>query len=118
MIDGASPAGYVTPGVVPVGAGPEQAQARSLSAHKPALAGLSDAVKDVYNDVVAVGFDPLTNTWPSPQDNLVDFPPASAANYLALQYAAPGAADVAGLPGRPQALASNLDGAAPSLGGA
>lgn len=115
MIGAPSPAGYVTPGVAPVGAGPEQGQAAALVRNRPPAKALGDAVQDGFNDPVAVGFDPATNTWPSPQDNLVNFPAQSAANYLALQYAAPGSASVPGLPGRP--VAANLDGAGVSLGG-
>lgn len=113
-----SPAGYVTPWVVPAGAGPEQRQQAALRGYQPAA--LSDAVADAFNDPVAVGYDPATNTWPTPQDNLVNFPPQAAANALALQYAAPGSASVPGLPGRPVAYrppnVPAVDGSAPSTG--
>lgn len=112
-----TPAGYLIAGVVPVGAGPERAQRGAMSRAAPARAGFQDAVPDRFNDPVAIGPDPGTAWWPTPQDNLVNFPPESAANYLALEYAPPGSAEILGLPGRPvrfNPAAVNLDGSAPS----
>lgn len=119
MSNPATPAGYLTPGVMPVGAGPEQAAARAMRAHRPADAGFTDAVADSINDGTVVGFNPATNTWTGPQDNLIDFPPTSASNYLALEYAAPGSADIPAQPGRPVRYhppAGVLDGSAPAGG--
>lgn len=113
-------AGYVTLGVVPAGAGPEQRQHAALRRYAAPWTPLQDAVENRYNDPVAAGPDPGTAWWPTPQDNLVNFPPENAPNYLALQYAPPGSATVAGLPGRPVPFTPNVaavDGSAPSIGG-
>lgn len=113
-----SPAGYLSPAVVPVGSGPEQRQQAALRGYGFPGHALVGAVADAYNDPAAP-FDPATGTWPSPQAGLVNFPPVAAANYLALQYVAPGSASIPSAPGRPVPYTpppvATVDGSAPSV---
>ncbi len=104
--------GYLTTGVVPVGAGPGTAQQAGLSLRYP-VAAFTDAVDDAYNAPAAT-FDPKTGLWLNPQDaeTMVPFP-----NTLALAYAPPGSAAIAGVPGRPVPLGGLIDGTAPSVAG-